>query len=206
MLKQILNESIHKMVEKTKQIDNLNPEVYKWWLAQTYFYTSHSEKLLRYFSENSSNELIAKRWLAHADEEAGHENMAIGDLKRMGGKIEDYIELPETSALYKTQYFIAKETHGIANFGWALALEGLAAHMCKDMIDQMVEAHGENCMKFILVHVNEDPAHLDAALEVVSQIGATDQIIQNIQNTAYYYCKMLDELEEFALKDSLIAA
>jgi pyrroloquinoline quinone (PQQ) biosynthesis protein C len=190
-VKELLEANVQKMIATVREVDLTNPEVYKWFLAQTYYYSSQSESLLRHFSECAKIPELKKRWLAHADEEAGHENLAMGDLKRMGESIENYPELMETKKVYEVQRKIALESDGIAPFGWALALEGFAAYVDKKLVEDVRNAHGERCAKFIIVHSEEDPDHLESAFKAVELLGDTEGVKKNIELSADIYCEML---------------
>ena len=191
MTKKIFTDCVQRLIKTFNEIDLTDQSVYMNWLAQTYYYTSHSEQLLNTFANDSQNLDIKNRWLSHANEESGHENLALSDLKRLGGNIEDYPELQITKDLYEKQVGISKRSSGIAPFGWALALEGLAAYVNDDYIEAISKAHGKKATRFIRVHAEEDEDHIEKALDMVSMIGDNKEIEDNIKLTSDIYCQLL---------------
>lgn len=198
MTKQVFTECVQKLIKTINDIDLRDRDVYMNWLAQTYYYTSNSERLLRTFAEDSNIEGVKQRWLAHADEESGHENLALSDLKKMGGRLEDFPELQITKDLYEKQLPISKKTNGIAPFGWALALEGMAANINEDYVIDIMVKHGKNATRFAKVHAEEDEDHIVKALEMVSQLGDNKEIEDNIKLTTDIYCELLLQCFELA--------
>ncbi|PSW20225.1 hypothetical protein C9I98_09220 [Photobacterium sanctipauli] len=189
------NQVVSSMVEAIEQFDLCDSKRYKHWLAQTYFYTSHSVTLLDLFSQAASDESIKRRWSTHSTEEQGHENLALADLKSMGGNIDTYIELPSTRALYFNQIAIAKSTNGVGNLGWAIALEGLAANVSKEYVENILKIHGEKSTSFIQVHIEADPDQIDKALRLANSVNEQQSIIQNLTMTGNQYIAMLNDIK-----------
>ncbi|EQC46084.1 iron-containing redox enzyme family protein [Bacteriovorax sp. Seq25_V] len=205
-LELVFKNCINELSEEFKEINLLDKQVYLSWLAQTYFFTSHSEKTLKYISSKSQNNDESQRWSDHATEEQGHENLALGDLKRLNGNISDYQEFEETAMLYRAQYYYCAINKSHACFGWILALEGLAALIDKNHIAKIIETHGKRACKFIEVHTNEDPEHLDSAFEAISKIADKEMIIENLISSTYFYKRMLQRVKEKAIEAKALEA
>ena len=205
-MNQVYEQCVAKLIKTINEIDLTKSEVYKEFLAQTFFYTSHSEMLLRTFARDAENEAIKGRWLSHADEESGHENLALSDLKRMGESIDSFSELQSTKDLYEKQLPISKKTKGIGNFGWALALEGMAANINEDYVKSIIETHGLPATRFVKVHAEEDQEHIEKAIEAVSSLGVNDDIEANMLLTTEIYCQMLLDIRDRAQKKGKQAA
>ena len=75
---------------------------YSEWLAQTYFYVSHTTRMLALatskFSINEKS--FHMKFIELINEEKGHEKLAEFDLKQLGFATSSFAELPETSAIY----------------------------------------------------------------------------------------------------------
>ncbi|MDA4211309.1 hypothetical protein NY344_23960, partial [Escherichia coli] len=59
--------------------------------------------------------------------------------------------------------------------------------------EKITGLYGKECAKFIQVHADEDPDHIDKALEVINKLDVKrlDQITINIEQTALCYSNML---------------
>lgn len=197
-LKKLVDEQINEMINVFTSMNLESRDVYANWLAQTFFYTSSSEEILRFCAEKSVESDMAQRWLEHADEEAGHENLAHGDLKRLGYKIEDFSELEETRLFYQTQFFMAQKYSGESVLGWVLVLEAFAASVPKEFIEKMISIHGKPATRFMFVHSNEDVEHVEKAYKAVEKLENIDLIIENIKMTKKRYIDVLHKCQSLA--------
>src|SRR5687768_17384452 len=77
-------------------------QIYAQYLAQTYYYVSHSTRLLALSASrfSVSHEDLHRRFIAHMVEEKGHHLIAAADLKKLGYDIKLISELPTTKVLY----------------------------------------------------------------------------------------------------------
>lgn len=102
---------------------------YAAFLAQTYYYTRHSTKLLSLAASRFSFEDydLHRRFIAHTEEERGHEFMCEKDLSFLAYKATDFPELTITKAFYQRQYFLIEHLDPACFLGYVLALEGLSA-------------------------------------------------------------------------------
>src|SRR3989338_1125178 len=157
--------SIELMSVALKKIPWEDSRAYAQFLAQTYYYICHSTRLLAASAALFSyqNKALHKRFLHHIDEENAHELLALRDLQKLGYKISDFPELPETKALYEAQYFKIEHYDPSALMGYILALETMACKDFKWMKEKVTELYGKECAKFIQVHADEDPDHVDKA-------------------------------------------
>src|SRR3712207_1317678 len=76
-------------------------------LAQTYYYVSHSTRLLAVSASRFAleDEALHRRFAAHMVEEKSHHLLAAHDLKVLGHSLTDFPELPATHAFYESQYY-----------------------------------------------------------------------------------------------------
>ncbi len=193
-LKKCFDANIKKLVDAVQNVDFKDEEVYKMWLAQTYYQTKYSEAALVHIGNCSSSGEIRDRWHQHAKEESGHENLALKDLKALGGNIEDYPELMENKAIYRCQWFNADQLRPESCFGWILALEGVAASMPKEYVQELCDHYGNGAMSFVRVHTLVDEVHLASAFETVSLVENQEDIIENMNDATYFYCQMLEKV------------
>lgn len=164
---------------------------YAQYLSQTYYYTFHSCRLLAFaaaHTKSHQNEYY-KRSVAHIAEEAGHDNLALLDLKRIGSKIEDYPELPTTKAFWQPQYFLTEQST-TALLGYILALEWLAVETFPHVLPKTKSLYGDKCTNFIRVHAEDDPDHIDKCFEQIAKVSAEEKkiILENFKQT----CRMFE--------------
>lgn len=140
-------------------------DFYQVFLSQTYYFVQHSTRLLALASactpmnENS----LHRRFAAHISEEKGHDQLALNDLKKLSGGTGLSRELVETKNLYEIQYYKIQKLHSAALFGYILALEGIASLICPHFVDRVYQAHGVEAARFLKLHIEEDPDHVDKA-------------------------------------------
>lgn len=172
-----------------------NKRAYAEYLAQTYYYVSHSTRLLAASAARFSleDQGLHKRFLKHTDEENSHELLALRDLQKLGYSISDFPELASTKTLYEIQYCKIEHTDPAALMGYILALETLAGNDLGWLKDKITGLYGIDCAKFIQVHADEDPDHIEKALKVIEGLrpDRLGDININIEQTAHCYNEML---------------
>lgn len=173
-----------------------DPRVYAQYLAQTYYYVCHSTRLLGLAAARVGvdQEKLHQRLFKHASEERSHHLLAQHDLKALGYKLEDLPELASTAALYQTQYFQIEYVSAFTLFGYILALEGVAVLHGPAVYERVKKAHGSEAGAFLKLHAEEDPDHLEKALEVVRSIPERDQpaVRQNLRFSCHHYRAFLE--------------
>lgn len=200
--------SVSSMTDAIRTFPWENKNAYAEFLAQTYYYICHSTRLLAASAArfSQSDQTMHKRFLKHTDEENSHELLALRDLQRLGFKLQDFPELPQTKTLYEIQYFKIEHCDPAALMGYILALETLAGNDFPWLKEKTIALYGKDCAKFIQVHADEDPDHIDKALGVIENLASErlGPIDMNIQQTALCYAEMLEACKSKALKQSLI--
>src|SRR6187549_486414 len=100
------------------------PRAYAQFLAQTRHYVVHSTRLLAAAAArmDDEQEALHVRFLQHAAEERSHHRLAEHDLRKLGGQIEQFPELPATQALYQSQYYRVEHQAPTALFGYIFML------------------------------------------------------------------------------------
>lgn len=187
--------SVEMMSEGIRNYPWDNKRAYAEFLAQTYYYICHSTRLLAASASRFSQEDqgMHKRFLHHTDEENSHELLALRDLQKLGYSIKDFPELAQTRILYEVQYYKIEHLDPAALMGYILALETLAGKDFKWLKEKVTGLYGKECAKFIQVHADEDPDHIEKALEVIEKldVGRHGHIDMNLEQTAVCYSNML---------------
>ncbi len=164
---------------------------YAQYLAQTYYYTFHSTRMLALAAARTTSGQFDyyNRSVEHIAEEAGHENLALTDLKRLGFKIEDFSELSTTRAFWQPQYFLIDRS-ATTLLGYILALEWLAVATFPAVHERIKKLYGEKCVNFIRVHADEDPDHVDKCFAQIEKVTPAEQelIFANFRQT----CRMFE--------------
>lgn len=187
--------SVDQMVEAFRKYPWDNKEAYAEFLAQTYYYVCHSTRLLAAAAARFSQEdqVFHKRFLKHTEEENSHEVLAMRDLQNLGFDIKDFPEAAQTRTMYEIQYYKIEHIDPAALMGYILALETMAGRVLGPVKERLIELYGKDCARFIQVHADEDPGHIEKALAVIE--GLRDKrhlaIDHNLEQSAMLYTDML---------------
>lgn len=197
--------AVQLMSKKIREYPWDNKRAYAEFLAQTYYYICHSTRLLAASAARFSQEDqgMHKRFLHHTDEENSHELLALRDLQKLGYSIKDFPESVHTRSLYEVQYCKIEHQDPVALLGYILALETMAGRDFPWLKDKVTGLYGKTCAKFIQVHADEDPDHIDKALNVIEKIkGRRLELIDiNLEQTAVCYTQMLDAAQAIGKKE-----
>lgn len=197
-----LKNSYNNCMNTTQQFVDSFPwehtQAYMNWLAQCYYFVSHSTRLLALsaaYAPHTEN-MLHKRMLQHIAEEVGHEMMAANDIKQLGGHLSNYKELIETKAFYQNQYYTIQNKSASSFLGYILFLEGLASTKGFDIYKRICSQHGEKACIFVKVHAEEDQGHIESAFKLVESLPAASwqDIESNMIQSTHIYQKMLEEI------------
>jgi thiaminase len=194
-LKQYLDSHIHPVLETLSQQPWEDSEFYKEYLAQTYYFVLYSCRMLAMaasLTEPSRKEFY-KRALHHISDEAGHENLALADLKKMGGKIEDHPESAVTRSMWESQFYkIQRQPTSL--LGYVLALEYVSVR-AREVRQRLGKIWGEECVNFARVHADEDPDHVDKAIQQIEALPESErvEIWRNYEQSCRMYSLLLEE-------------
>lgn len=187
--------SVASMSQSIREFPWENRDAYAQFLAQTYYYICHSTRLLAASASRFSqiDQGMHRRFLKHTDEENSHELLALRDLQKLGYSIQDIPELPETRSLYEVQYYKIEHIDPAALMGYILALETMAGADFPWLKERTYALYGKECAKFIQVHADEDPDHIEKALYVIENLKSDRLVAINhgIEQTALCYNNML---------------
>lgn len=194
-LKRIVDESLktYQLKYGTKMFKD--KESYAEWLAQTYYFVRHSTSLLGYAMPFLHNEQLRHHFEHHLAEEERHDLMILKDLERMGKKIEDYEEQHLTQAFYQSQYYRISFEGGTSLLGYILLLEGLAVCWGRNVYEEIKNQYKGSTL-FLKIHAEEDPHHLEAAIETILKLSPREQeiILRNFNYSHEIYSSLIEKI------------
>ena len=189
---------MNSLVKNLREMDWSNKAIYSQWLAQSYYYTRYSTRMLAFaagWTENMDQSYY-RRSLKHIAEEQGHDLIAINDLKGLDCSIESFKELGTTRALWECQFYkIQKDPTFL--LGYILALETLAVKTFKEFNHELLKTYSEKSTHFVKVHADDDPDHVEEALIQINKCNTEQQqqILFNFEQTITMYNCMLQEIK-----------
>ncbi|MDB5036699.1 MAG: hypothetical protein JWQ35_227 [Bacteriovoracaceae bacterium] len=179
-----------------------NKIAYGNWLAQTYYFVCHSTRLLATAAArfNFQQNKLHLRCIDHMKEERSHEILASQDLKHLGLSIDQFPELPVTSAFYQTQYFLIEHYNPLVLFGYILCLEGISSRRGKEACRQVVQSFGDKAAGFWKLHSEEDDGHLAQAFKQIdaSTPSEVEAISRGLVQSSALYRQLLIEVASAA--------
>jgi len=194
-VREALQSSMDRVYTSVDRFPWTDERAYANWLAQSYHMTKYTTRVAAltagYMPIECSD--IHKRSLIHLKEENGHELLALNDLKKMGYKIEDLKKTIEASVMVQSQYYFI-DMHPAAHFGFVIVLEAIAAQKGGVIINALRSRFDQDCCSFIEIHAEVDQHHVGDLAELInaSPEHCHDLMIENMQQTAELYSKMLD--------------
>lgn len=197
---------VELMGKTIAKMDVSNLQVYGNFLAQTYYYVSHSTRMLAFGAGlmKRSEENHFRRFIKHISEESSHEVLAERDLQDLGMKPTDFYHLPETHALWEPQYYKMLHEGPLSLMGYIIALEYFSCTHLPAVYKHIQDTHGTKAGRFIKLHAEEDPDHIQKAIELTSTLSPDLQetILVNIVQTAKTYSLMVDTCIQSATIDT----
>ncbi len=173
-------------------------------LAQTYYYVSHSTRMLAVAAGqlNLEDEFLHHRLLDHAREEKSHQLLAKHDLEQLGQVIASFPELPTTNAFYEPQFYKILYKDSTALFGYIIMLEGLAVRKGAAIYRTAAAAFGDKAATFLKVHAEEDVDHLEKAFKYVAKFSdkQIELVGQNLQQSCSSYALFLEGIKHSHFK------
>lgn len=199
-LEKILATELEASIHNINQCDWRNKEFYADYAAQTFYYVRHSTRLLALSASRLSYEQEQSfhlRFIKHLGEEANHEKLALNDLKFLGRSIDDFEEHPSTRLFYEPQYYKIEHEKPLALMGYILYLEALAKYVCPILTKTITELYGHQSASFLRVHGEEDPEHVDQAVNMITGLSTANlyEIEKNLIQSSYAYNQMIYEIK-----------
>ena len=184
-----------------RTLDFSDPDVYANWLAQTYYFVSHSVRLSALgASRLDVDHPLSKRMVAHTREEAGHHLLAKRDIEALGRDLRDFPQFGVTSAFYQSQYYVVLFEDPAHLLGQILMLEAVSVELGSWMHALVHTRHGEAASRFVKVHAQEDQDHVQKAIAALNAMPAEQQagVTKNFHQACEMYYLILRSIHEAA--------
>lgn len=199
------NLTFQRLSEQFDKMPWHDLEFYQNWLMQSYYYTSHSTRMLALAAGWTETDETSyyRRSLSHIREEQGHEMMAFKDAEGLGCNTHLVKELGSTRALWEPQFYKIQKSP-LSLLGYILCLEMLAVKHFPALLNKLRQSHPASKHDFVRVHAEDDPEHVDEALMQIARCSENQiaLIIKNFEQTADLYRFMLQESASMSLYQS----
>ncbi len=186
-----------------------NKDAYAKWLADTYHYVTNSTRILALGAGvmPQHHTLFSNRFIKHAAEETGHEQLLTRDIKSLGFNFNTVSVSTEMKVFYRSLYYwISPAGNPVGLLGWILALEGLATNVGGFANQLAAKNHTNKATNFLRLHSDEDPEHLEKALQITNMLSEDELAIVN-ESMEFYslqYINILKAIEKSSLKSTEI--
>src|SRR5690606_10976132 len=102
-------------------------------------------------------------------------------------------EMPQTRTMYEIQYYKIEHRDPASLMGYILALETMAGREIQATKEKLFGLYGKECSRFIQVHADEDPDHIEKALKVIEGLRPERlwAIDHNLEQSSICYTDML---------------
>src|SRR5688572_15694611 len=152
------------VIDYFRRVDFSKRDIYVNWLAQTYYFVSHSVRLSALgASRLDVDHPLARRMVAHTREETGHHLLAKRDIETLGRDLANYPVLGVTSAFYQAQYYKVLFEDPSHLLGQILMLEAVSVEIGPWLLEIVQEQYGPPACRFVEVHAREDQDHVQKA-------------------------------------------
>jgi hypothetical protein len=181
---------------------NLKVEHYKSILREIYFHTRENPQLQTFASLffKGDQRKYVKQFFKHASSEVGHDQLALNDLKFLGGNIDNIPNerpLPETSALIAYPFYHIQFGNPIGYLGYLFYLEFTPTSQGANYMDAL-EKIGvpKEAMTFIHDHSTIDVGHNKLmegyAADLIQGEEDIEDVIYSVKVTGRLYTLMLE--------------
>lgn len=183
-LKDSLNQVMGTLAQSPSLEKVLTPgfadrRLYAIYLVETYHYTKHNARnqALVATRPDDMDPRYMKFCLKHAEEEVGHEMMAVHDLRNMGYDVSERTlgkPLAETEVLISYLYRVAATANPLARLGYSYWAER-SYHYIQPILDMLKSGLGvqKNQMSFFTSHAEIDVDHAKQVDETISRFAKT---------------------------------
>jgi pyrroloquinoline quinone (PQQ) biosynthesis protein C len=175
-LKQVVLECVERIGSSAQAFPWENKVAYGCWLAQTYYFVRHTASFLALTASRFGPWQRDRQYfqLRHLREESGHDQLLLNDLNALGLKLDAFTELPETSALYQSQYYFIDHENPASHWAYAYLLEGVAARKIRTFIDRVESSHPTGSSQFLRVHMDADSGHFERGLGMLDNLTPSE--------------------------------
>lgn len=183
--KKVMDESSLIRLIESKKFDQ---RLYAIYLVETFHYTRHNSRNQALVATRS--EIVDIRYmkfcLDHAAEEAGHEYMALHDLKSLGFSVQENelpSPLPETQALIGYLYYISANGNPLQRLGYSFWAENIYEYINNHLkiLAQVCQLRPEQ-LTFFLQHATIDEKHAQEVEKIICEFVKTNDDFQAVQD------------------------
>ena len=197
-----LSPQMNELVSTFEKMPWSESRFYKNWLAQSFYYTRHSTRMLAFAAgwTTAEDQPYYRRSVKHIQEEQNHEILAVRDLESLGSQRQDFRELGVTRALWEAQFTKIQRCPS-ALLGYILALEELAVKTFPKLCVEITKHYGPHSVKFVKVHAEDDPEHVSEAMKQIEMRSDLEraEIVANYDQTCDLYRLLLQEIQSIKI-------
>lgn len=153
----------------------LSVDLYRAWLTQQFHFTVHTTRFLAVAATRIpyGREALRVRFLKHALEEFGHEEMCRRDLVALGEAPDDVgraVPLPATTALVAFHYHLAERGNPVSLLGTVYTFEGLAEREGGRVAESLRRSGiPPEATTFLAAHAEIDIKHMEEARRMLRE-------------------------------------
>jgi len=182
-----------------------NKQFYADFLAQLYFYVQHTTRLIAFRASRISVDHREGHYeiLQHLKEEFHHDKLLVNDLKALNRRISDFVEYPETSLIYQSQYYFIQNYPESSHLGFSLLIEGFAATSGPQIVMLLQKHYPSNACTFLHTHATVDQDHYRVGIEAMSKVPKEELVYinKNILQSFFLYSSMMKRVLEESKKN-----
>ena len=148
-------------------------DLYVRYLINAYHYAGHSPKVMAIAAARCMDDHpeLAAYLLHHADEERGHDQWALADLRALGVELEEVRATPPVvscSAMIGFVNYVAAFANPVGLFGWMYILEAVGEDL-GGAVARKIEGTGQfaNSLRFVAGHGIADVGHTHELTEQI---------------------------------------
>lgn len=183
---------------------NATKVLYAIYMIETFHYTRHNARNQALVGVRSQN--ISDRYLSycfhHANEETGHENMALRDIRSLGFDVSDVTQmrpLPATETLTAYLYWISFQGNPVQRLGYSFWAENVYSYI-DPALKALQESLGlqDSNLKFFVAHASIDEAHAEEVNKMILENCKTNKDFNDVkyvlENTLSLTGRILDDV------------
>lgn len=163
-----MNTQIEKLIALGKTLPWTDQEFYSRWMAQIYFLTLQSVKMIAAAASVTERPDFQRHLISQIRQEMGHDKIALSDLRALGRDPKEFSESGLTRSLWESQFHKIQRNPD-ALLGYTYALEATAVDLYGDVLPKIAAKFGDKAVKFVRLHAEEDQEHV---VEARKQIDA----------------------------------
>lgn len=198
-MRDLFEREMNRLSEYMVSLPWEDQKFYAAFLAQSYFFTRHSTRLLALACAKADfhDDALHQRFAVHIPAQSGQERIVLNDLRKLGYR-EANEESPETRNLYETQYFKIERECPSSLLGYILALEGVANLIGPRILDRLISTYGREASRFIDLHAGESADSINKAFNEIEDLNELQKrlVSMNFNQSCRNYQHMLASIQD----------